>query len=296
MSSLEDLFRRTLGETISLEVVLAGGLWATACDPNQLENALLNLVINARDAMPKGGKLTIETGNSHIDDAYVARQRDVTPGQYVCICVTDTGTGMGPEVMARAFEPFFTTKPIGQGTGLGLSMIYGFAKQSRGHVKIYSELEKGTTVKIYLPRYGGDDLVEVEAAQQAPTQRSETGETILVVEDEPVVRSVIVELLNDLGYRTLEASDGPSGAKVLDSQLRIDLLVTDVGLPGLNGRQLADQARETRPGLKVLFITGYAENAAIASGFLEPGMAMITKPFAVEALARKVGAMLEQDG
>jgi CheY-like chemotaxis protein len=294
VASLEDLFRRTLGETISLEIVLAGGLWPTLCDPNQLENALLNLVINARDAMPDGGKLTIETANAHLDDAYAAAQRDLDPGQYVAICVTDTGTGMSPEVIERAFDPFFTTKPIGQGTGLGLSMIYGFVKQSDGHVRIYSEVGQGTTVKLYLPRHRGSVETSADTSIPADAPRSETGETILVVEDEPVVRGLIVDVLTDLGYRILEAQDGPSGLKILQSKRPIDLLVTDVGLPGINGRQLADQARERRPDLKVLFMTGYAENAAIAAGFLEPGMAMMTKPFAVDALARKVRGMIEQ--
>jgi PAS domain S-box-containing protein len=292
VASLEDLFRRTVGETVTLEVVLAGGLWPTLCDPNQLESALLNLVINARDAMPDGGKLTIETCNAHLDEAYIAAQRDVNPGQYVCICVTDTGTGMPPDVIARAFDPFFTTKPIGQGTGLGLSMVYGFARQSEGHAKIYSEVGQGTTIKIYLPRYRGETDAEIEAATLAEAPRAESGEVVLVVEDEPVVRSLIIEVLEDLGYRTLEAADGPEGLKILQSQRHIDLLITDVGLPGLNGRQLADAARERRRDLKVLFITGYAENATLAAGFLEPGMQMITKPFAVDALAQKIRSII----
>jgi PAS domain S-box-containing protein len=295
VASLEDLFRRTVGETVALEVVLAGGLWLTLCDPNQLESALLNLVINARDAMPEGGKLTIETCNAHLDDAYTAAQRDVNPGQYVCICVTDTGTGMAQDVIERAFDPFFTTKPIGQGTGLGLSMVYGFARQSEGHAKIYSEVGQGTTIKIYLPRYRGETEAEIEAATLAEAPRAVSGETVLVVEDEPVVRSLIVEVLGDLGYNTMEAADGTEGLKLLQSRRQIDLLVTDVGLPGLNGRQLADAARGTRPNLKVLFITGYAENATLAAGFLEPGMQMITKPFAVDALAQKIRSIITED-
>jgi signal transduction histidine kinase/PAS domain-containing protein/ActR/RegA family two-component response regulator len=295
VSSIEDLLRRTIGPAITLEFVVAGGLWRTLCDPNQLESAILNLVINARDAMPNGGKLVIETANAHLDDAYVAQQRDVTPGQYVAICVTDTGTGMPPEVIARAFDPFFTTKPIGQGTGLGLSMVYGFAKQSEGHAKIYSEPGRGTTVKIYLPRHRGEEDGD-HAVAPAELPKAGAGETVLVVEDEPVVRDIVVEILQDLGYLPLQATDGPSGLKVLQSRRRIDLLVTDVGLPGgINGRQLADFAREHRPELKVLFITGYAENAAIAAGFLEPGMEMITKPFATDALGAKVRAMLRRD-
>jgi PAS domain S-box-containing protein len=292
ITSMEDLLRRTIGPMHALEFVTAGGLWTTLCDPNQLESAILNLAINARDAMPDGGKLTIETANSHLDDAYAAASRDVTPGQYVAICITDTGTGMPPDVIARAFEPFFTTKPLGQGTGLGLSMVYGFTKQSEGHLKIYSEVGQGTTVKIYLPRHRGGAAPDEIAEEAAEAPRAAAGETVLVVEDEPVIRDLIVEVLEDLGYRALEASDGPSGLRILQSRRRIDLLVTDVGLPGLNGRQLADQARERRPDLKVLFITGYAENATLANGFLDPGMEMITKPFAVDALATKIRTMI----
>ncbi|MBM6592967.1 PAS domain-containing protein [Microvirga pudoricolor] len=293
VTSMEDLLRRSLGETITLELVTSGGLWLTLCDPNQLENALLNLVINGRDAMPEGGKLIIETANAHLDNVYAAAQRDVTPGQYVCLCVSDTGAGMSADVIARAFDPFFTTKPIGQGTGLGLSMVYGFAKQSEGHARIYSELGEGTTIRLYLPRYRGK--VEGEAAPAPePMPRAEDGEVVLVVEDEPVVRGLVVDILKDLGYRAIEASDGPSGLRALESDLRVDLLVTDVGLPGLNGRELADKAREKRPSLKVLFITGYAENAAIASGFLAPGMEMITKPFAIDVLAKRIRDMIER--
>jgi PAS domain S-box-containing protein len=292
VASMEDLLRRTIGPLHALEIVTAGGLWPTLCDPNQLESAILNLTINARDAMPDGGKLIIETANAHLDSAYVAAQQDVTPGQYVAICITDTGTGMPPEVIARAFEPFFTTKPLGQGTGLGLSMVYGFAKQSEGHLKIYSEVGQGTTIKIYLPRHRGAADEEALPETNPGVPRSEAGETVLVVEDEPVIRDMIVEVLRELGYQALEASDGPAGLKVLQSRRRIDLLVTDVGLPGVNGRQLADQARVTRPDMKVLFITGYAENAMLANGVLEPGMEMITKPFAVEALATRIRSML----
>ncbi|WP_114187993.1 PAS domain S-box protein [Microvirga aerophila] len=293
VASMEDLLRRTIGPLHALEIVTAGGLWTTLCDPNQLESAILNLAINARDAMPDGGKLTIETANAHLDNAYVAAQRDVTPGQYVAICITDTGTGMPPEVIARAFEPFFTTKPLGQGTGLGLSMVYGFTKQSEGHLKIYSEVGQGTTIKLYLPRHWGaaEDELPSEPVTEAP--RAEAGETVLVVEDEPVIRNLTVEVLQGLGYQALEAADGPSGLKILQSPKNIDLLVTDVGLPGINGRQLADQARVTRPDLKVLFITGYAENATLANGFLEPGMEMITKPFAVEALATRIRDIIQ---
>ncbi len=293
VASMEDLLRRTIGPQHALEIVMAGGLWTTVCDPNQLESAILNLAINARDAMPDGGKLTIETANAHLDNAYAASQRDVTPGQYVAICITDTGTGMPPDVIARAFEPFFTTKPLGQGTGLGLSMVYGFAKQSEGHLRIYSEVGQGTTIKIYLPRHRGAAMEDQPADPALEAPRAEAGETVLVVEDEPVIRDLIVEVLRELGYRALEATDGPAGLKVLQSRKRIDLLVTDVGLPGINGRQLADQARVTRPGLKVLFITGYAENATLANGFLDSGMEMITKPFAIEALATRIRSMIQ---
>jgi PAS domain S-box-containing protein len=288
LASMEDLLRRTLGEKIELELVSAGGLWLTMCDPNQLESAILNLVINARDAMPDGGKLTIETCNSHLDSAYAARQQDIKPGQYVCISVTDTGTGMSPETIARAFEPFFTTKPIGQGTGLGLSMIYGFARQSDGYAKIYSELGNGTTFKLYLPRHLGETEVADATPDVNDTHGAGFGEVVLVVEDEPVVRSLIVDVLNDLGYLALEAADGPKGLEILQSSRQIDLLITDIGLPGLNGRQIADAGRLLRPELKVLFMTGYAENAARSSGFLEPGMTMITKPFAMEVLAARI--------
>src|SRR5712672_107072 len=288
--SLEDLLRRTIGEIIDLAIAAADDLWRTLCDPNQLESALLNLAINARDAMPDGGKLTITTSNARIEGV-TADSRALSPGDYVCIGVTDTGTGMSAEVAARAFDPFFTTKPIGQGTGLGLSMIYGFARQSDGHVTIDSKLGRGTSVRLYLPRHHGEIAPQFASAATA-AEHAATGETVLIVEDEPVVRAVIVEMLGEQGYQTLEAVDGPSGLRILRTNARIDLLVTDVGLPGMNGRQLADQARETRPGLKVLFITGYAESVAISDGFLQPGMEMITKPFDLDNLSRRIRAMV----
>ena len=288
--SLEDLLRRTIGETIDLEIVASDELWGTLCDPNQLESALLNLAINARDAMPDGGKLTIATANARINSV-TAETPALAPGDYICITVTDTGVGMSAEVAARAFDPFFTTKPIGQGTGLGLSMIYGFARQSNGHATIDSRLGQGTSVRLYLPRHHGDSVLEHASAVRA-AEHAATGETVLVVEDEPVVRGVILEMLHDQGYRTLEAVDGPSGLRILRRDQRIDLLVTDVGLPGMNGRQLADQALETRPDLKILFITGYAESVAISDGFLQPGMEMITKPFELDNLARRIRAMV----
>ncbi|HMI12780.1 MAG TPA: PAS domain-containing protein [Bradyrhizobium sp.] len=286
--SLEDLLRRTIGETIDLAIAAADDLWFTLCDPNQLESALLNLAINARDAMPDGGKLTITTSNARIEGV-TADGPALSPGDYICISVTDTG--MSAEVAARAFDPFFTTKPIGQGTGLGLSMIYGFARQSDGHVTIDSKLGRGTSVRLYLPRHHGEIVPQFASAATA-AEHAATGETVLIVEDEPVVRAVIVEMLGEQGYQTLEASDGPSGLRVLRTNARIDLLVTDVGLPGMNGRQLADQARETRPGLKVLFITGYAESVAISDGFLQPGMEMVTKPFDLDNLSQRIRAMV----
>jgi CheY-like chemotaxis protein len=247
--------------------------------------------VNGRDAMPEGGRLTIETANKWMDDR-AGRERDLAPGQYISICVTDSGTGMAAETIQRAFEPFYTTKPLGQGTGLGLSMIYGFARQSGGQVRIYSEVGQGTTVCIYLPRFHGDADVEPENLS-ALAAESATGQTVLVVEDEATIRHVIDEVLDELGYTVIGAADGASGVKVLQSGARIELLITDVGLPnGMNGRQVADEARRLRPGLKVLFITGFAENAAVGNGHLEPGMELLTKPFTLEALTTKVAEML----
>ncbi|MBN8900002.1 MAG: response regulator, partial [Rhodospirillales bacterium] len=293
VAGMEELIRRSIGPAITLEVVKAGGLWTTLCDPNQLENALLNLAINARDAMPEGGRLTIETENAYLDQR-AAAERDVSPGQYVGVHVTDTGVGMPPDVIARAFDPFFTTKPLGQGTGLGLSMIYGFVRQSGGQVRIYSEPGQGTSVKLYLPRHFGEVALEPEPAPpQNEAPRMPSNETVLVVDDEPTIRMLVIEVLDALGYVALEAADGPSGMRHLLSDARIDLLVTDVGLPGgMNGRQLADAARVRRPDLKVLFITGYAENAVMGNGLLEPGMQVIAKPFAMEVLATRIRAII----
>jgi len=292
VADIEELVQRTVGPEIELETVLGIGLWTTTCDPNQLENAILNLCINARDAMPGGGRLTIETANAWIDERG-ARERDMAPGQYVAVCVSDTGTGMTPEVTARAFDPFFTTKPTGQGTGLGLSMVYGFARQSDGQVRIYSEPGEGTTVKIYLPRHRGDAAPEEEQPQLAEAARAGAGETVLVVDDEPTVRMLVTEVLEELGYSAIEAADGASGLQILQSDLRIDLLITDVGLPGgVNGRQMADAARLKRPKLQVLFITGYAENAAVGNGHLEPGMHVLTKPFALDKLAARIKSII----
>jgi PAS domain S-box-containing protein len=298
IADIEDLLRRTLGPGIELDIVLAGGLWPTLCDANQLESAILNLAINARDAMPEGGRLTIETGNAFLDEADARSQGgEVRPGQYVMISITDTGTGMTPEVMARVFDPFFTTKPMGQGTGLGLSMLYGFVKQSEGHVRVYSELGQGTTFRLYLPRHrGGSDAAEAAGTiATAPCTQAEAGRTVLVVDDEPTVRMLVTETLADLGYAALEAGDGAVALTILQGAARIDLLVTDVGLPGLNGRQLVEAARRLRPALRVLFITGYAHNAAIGhGGLLEPGMEIMTKPFALDALAAKIQEIIER--
>jgi PAS domain S-box-containing protein len=291
IAGMEDLIRRTMGPDVAVEVVGAGGLWAVHVDTSQLENSLLNLCINARDAMPDGGKLTIETANKWLDDRS-ARERDLPPGQYVSLCVTDTGTGMTPDVIARAFDPFFTTKPLGRGTGLGLSMIYGFVRQSGGQVRIYSEAGKGTTMCLYFPRYLG----EVEEMEPKPSDLVERGfgETVLVVDDEEDIRLLISEVLSENYYNILEAGDGAAALKILASRKPVHLLVTDVGLPGgMNGRQLAEAARLARTDLKVLFITGYAENAAVGSGHLEPGMEVLAKPFAMSTLANKVREMLE---
>jgi CheY-like chemotaxis protein len=272
--------------------VLAAGLWTTLCDPHQLESALLNLCINARDAMPEGGVLTIETSNAWLDDEYAARQSELEPGQYVCISVSDNGVGMAPEVVAKAFDPFFTTKPVGQGTGLGLSMIYGFAKQSSGHAKLYSEPGHGTTAKLYLPRHLGEAAPMEAMPQLGEEHQSLRGEVVLVVEDEAVVRSLVIDVLFGLGYRTLEAANGAAAMRILESGQKVDLLVTDIGLPMMNGRQLYETAVQSRPGLKVLFMTGYAENATLGNGTLPPGMEVMTKPFTMEKLARRISRIL----
>jgi PAS domain S-box-containing protein len=289
---MEEMIRRSIGPSIKLEVVGAGGLWLAKLDPSQLENALLNLAINARDAMPEGGRITIETANKWLDNR-AAKERDLPPGQYLSICVTDTGTGMPTEIIERIFDPFFTTKPIGQGTGLGLSMIYGFVRQSGGQVRVYSEVGQGTTMCMYFPRFAGELAEERSASEQTVLDVGD-GETVLVIDDEETVRMLVVEVLEDAGYKAIEAEDGPSGLKILQSDARIDLLITDVGLPGgLNGRQVADAARRSRPELKVLFITGYAENAAVGNGHLDPGMEVLTKPFALAELASRISEMID---
>ena len=292
---MEELIRRTVGPEITLEVVAAGGLWPTLIDASQLENALLNLCINARDAMPGGGRLTIETANRWLDE-HGAGERDLEPGQYVSLCVTDTGAGMTADVIERAFDPFFTTKPIGQGTGLGLSMVYGFVRQSGGQVRIYSEVGQGTTMCLYLPRHYAREADKPSASATRTAIRPQASHTILIVDDEPSIRMLLTDALEEIGFNVLEAHDGPTGLNILQSDATIDLLVTDVGLPGgMNGRQLADAARTTRPALKVLFITGYAENAIIGNGQLAPDMQVLTKPFVVETLASRVLDMI-RDG
>lgn len=293
ISHMEDLVRRSVGPNISIETVLAAGLWNCICDPNQLENAILNLCINARDALPEGGQITVETANSWIDDAEAA-ERDMDRGQYVAICVTDNGSGIAPEVLERVFDPFFTTKPVGQGTGLGLSTVYGFAKQSNGLARIYSELGVGTTVKIYLPRHLGKSEEDQQEAEPAELPRAE-GETVLVVDDEPTIRMLIADALGELGYRAIEAADAASGLKVLESDVAIDLLISDVGLPGgMSGKDMVDAARIHRPNIKVLFITGYAENGAITNGHLDPGVQVMSKPFSMEKLAARIRSIIER--
>ena len=289
IGGIEELLRRSIGEKVDMQVERTEELWLVRCDVNQMENALLNLAINARDAMPDGGTLTIRTENRTLDAAQAA-MRDLRPGAHVCLTISDTGIGMPSDVKARAFDPFFTTKPIGEGTGLGLSMISGFVRQSQGSVQISSEVGQGTSIEICLPRFEG--CLEREATGTASSgSRTQENEVVLVVEDEPIVRLLVVEVLNELGYRALEAADGGTALRILESPQRIDLLVTDIGLPDINGRQMADRARAKRRNLKILFMTGYAENAA-SSGFLEKGMEIIGKPFTMDKLAGKVSDIL----
>ena len=289
--SMGELLQRSLNESIQLDMRLDDKLWVAEADPNQLESALLNLALNARDAMPDGGKLVVATSNQVLAREFTEAYTNLEPGDYVMLSVTDNGSGMPQSVINRAFDPFFTTKPIGQGTGLGLSMIYGFSKQSRGHVSIDSEIDQGTTVKLYLPRFRGEELDHpVSSIEQAPDALD--GETVLIVEDDPAVRVLVSAVLSELGYAFVQASDADGAVPILNSAQRIDLLISDVGLPGMKGRQLAEIGRQYRPGLKVLFITGYAEHAAVRGGFLDSGMQMITKPFTFDLLTAKVREMI----
>lgn len=294
VSSMSELLRRTLPEHVRVETVLAGGLWSAFVDAPQLENAILNLCVNARDAMPDGGKLTIETANSHLDDAYAAAHHEVKAGQYVMVSVTDSGTGMPVEVMERAFDPFFTTKGVGKGTGLGLSQVYGFVKQTGGHVKIYSEIGVGTTIKLYLPRHFGEAAEVARAPDTLELPRARDEEIILVAEDEQRVRHLSVDTLRELGYVVVQATDANQALEQLRVQPRIDLLFTDIVMPDMNGRQLADRARKSLPGLKVLYTTGYTRNAIVHNGMLDHDVAFLAKPFTVEQLARKVREVLDE--
>jgi signal transduction histidine kinase len=288
VAGMADLLRRTLGQHIHLETVLAGGLWRTHADPSQLENAILNLAVNARDAMGEGGRLTIETLNAALDDDYSAAHFEVPSGQYVLIAVSDTGAGMAPEVMRRAFDPFFTTKGPGKGTGLGLSQVFGFVKQSAGHVKIYSEVGQGTTMKVYLPRFVGPEASGEISPVGRTLPMASGGEVVLVVEDEDRVRQLSVESLKELGYTVLEADGASAALRIIDSRNDIALLFTDVVMPDVNGRKLADEAQRRRPGLRVLFTTGYTRNAIVHNGMLDHGTHLLSKPFTLDQLANKV--------
>ncbi|WP_158266402.1 CHASE domain-containing protein [Allosphingosinicella deserti] len=296
VAGMSKLLRRTLGERVKLETVLAGGLWRAHADPAQLDNAIVNLAINGRDAMPDGGALTVETANCRLDESYVrTHEMDLVPGQYVLIAVSDTGCGMPPEIAARALEPFFTTKEVGRGTGLGLSQVYGFVKQSAGHLKIYSEPGQGTTIKIYLPRYQGSEA-PVEPTRSVPDPalpRARPGETILLAEDEPRVREMSVETLRELGYRVLAASHGVAALAILDQEPDVRLLFTDVVMPEMDGRRLAEAALARRPDLKILYTTGYTPNAIVHHGRLDDGVALLQKPYSAHQLARKVRDMLD---
>ncbi|MBV9554279.1 MAG: response regulator, partial [Alphaproteobacteria bacterium] len=287
IAGMSDLLRRALGESVAIETVLAEPLWDTFADANQLENALINLAVNARDAMPDGGRLTIETSNCYLDPAYCARESDVSPGPYVGIFVSDTGIGMSEEVVAKAFEPFFTTKDV-QGTGLGLSQVYGFVRQSGGHVKIHSAPGAGTSVKLYFPRHEHAKPRPPEPTAGAKSPRARRGETVLIVEDDPDVRAYSVDVTSELGYRVISAADGPAALRLLDEHPELRLLFTDVGLPGMDGKQLADEARRRRPEMKVLFATGYARDTIFYDGRLDPGLEIVLKPFSFADLAVKI--------
>ena len=293
VSGMSDLFRHSLGAEVQLETVLAGGVWPVFVDQNQLESILLNLAVNARDAMPGGGRLTIETQNAHLDGRYTADEPGVVPGQYVMVAVSDTGTGMAPDVIAKAFDPFFTTKEVGKGTGLGLSQVYGFIKQSGGHIKIYSEVGHGTTIRIYLPRHVGV-VTQGGEGVGAGSPGAESREVVLVVDDEAIVRNFSVDALTELGYGVVSAGSATEALAILTERPDIDLLFTDIVMPEVNGRQLADRARDLRPGLPVLYTTGYTRNAIVHNGVLDAGVDLIGKPFTVDELAVKVREVLDR--
>ncbi|MBV9373522.1 MAG: response regulator [Alphaproteobacteria bacterium] len=293
ITGMSDMLHRTLGEAIDLEIVLGARLWQTLADANELENAILNLAVNSRDAMPAGGKLTIETTNSYLDETYAVTEESVQPGQYLLIAVTDTGKGMSPATIEKAFDPFFTTKEMGQGTGLGLSQVYGFIKQSGGHIKIYSEEGNGTTIKLYLPRLvASSEVVEEKVIAEGAPARGHA-EVVLVVEDHTDARNLAIYGLRELGYEVIDAADGQAALRAIASRPDISLLFTDVGLPGgLDGRQLAEEARQRRPDLKVLYTTGYARNAIVHQGRLDPGVELIVKPFTHAELAARIRDVL----
>jgi signal transduction histidine kinase len=292
IAAMSDLLHSTLGEHIQIETVTAAGLWTVHADSQQLENALLNIAINGRDAMPGGGKLTIETGNAYLDEAYCAQNPEVRPGQFALIAVTDTGVGMSADVAARVFDPFFTTKPTGKGTGLGLSQVYGFVKQSRGHIKIYSEPGSGTTVKVYLPRLVAD-AKDIKRTTPEPMRTGDRNEIILVVEDDPLMRRLATEALHELGYTVFDCDGAANALATLDRVTDVKLLFTDVVMPDINGKKLADEAVRRRPGLKVLFTTGYTANAVVHGGVLDTGVNFISKPFTLDQLAAKVRTVLD---
>ncbi len=300
VSGMSELLRRTIGEAVVVETVLAGGLWPTMIDASQLENALVNLCVNGRDAMPDGGKLTIETSNADLDDRYAGENDEVTAGQYVLISVTDTGTGMPPEIIERVFEPFYTTKGVGRGTGLGLSQVFGFIKQSNGHVKIYSEIGQGTTVKLYLPRAARDAVVASNGSGAATIvdmlPHAQGEEIILVVEDDERVRHTSVDALRELGYTVVQASDAKQALAVIEVQPKIDLVFTDVVMPDMNGRQLVEEIGKRWPGLRILYTTGYTRNAIVHNGMLDAGVSLLPKPFTIEQLALKVRQVMDRAG
>lgn len=294
VSGMSELLLRSLGPEVQRETVLAGGLWRAAVDPNQLENVILNLGVNGRDAMPGGGRLTIETQNAFLDSRYAKKNIGIPPGQYVLIGVTDSGFGMTAEIAEKAFDPFFTTKDVGKGTGLGLSQVYGFVKQSGGHVKIYSEPGVGTTVKIYLPRASGAEAHVDEDEVHVPPPTGDALEVVLVVDDEPAVRQFSVHALAELGYRVLEADGAAEALRILEANPDVALLFTDIAMPDVNGRKLADKACALRPGLKVLYTTGYTHNAVVHNGVVDRGVELLTKPFTLDDLATRVRDILDR--